>query len=220
MKITEDELAIRKRRIIDEACRLFCEYGIDSVPLKEVAKKSAVSVNSIFRYFDTKAGLIHCTQKILWQEVMLQILSNSKDALLHAKNGFEEIRILLINFKKLYEEHGDYLLFAGEYQQFLVHQHIRLPAQAYNETLAPVLVAFTAALKRGHDDGSISKLETVETQFFVLWGVMRGYVEQIVFYDQIYKDNNPLKNHFELVLIQALKSLSTKIQPVENTALS
>lgn len=207
MKITEQELATRKKRIIYTAYELFCERGIDSVPLKKVAEKAGVSLNSIFRYFETKTELLHCTQRILWQEIMAQILSDSEGLLLATANGFEEMRILLQNFRKLYEKHSDYLLFAYEYKLYLVRQHIKLPPQQYLQLQLPVYEAFCAALKRGQEDGTITDQNPIEKQFYILWGIMRGFVEEVVVFDRIYGGENFWKDPFELVLDRLLGAL-------------
>lgn len=214
MKITEQELAARKKRIIYTAYELFCQRGIDSVPLKEVAQCAGVSLNSIFRYFDNKAELLHCTQSILWEEIVMRILSDSEGQLLCAKNGFEEMRILLQNFQRLYEQHSAYLVFACEYKLFLVRQHITLSQRQHKKTLAPVYNAFYAALERGRLDGSITDREPIDTQFFVLWGVMRGFVEQIVVDNRIYGGENFWKDYFTLVLQRSLEGLIRKSEHI------
>lgn len=207
MKITEQEQKKRKKRVIYKAYELFCERGIDSVPLREIAKESNVSLNSIFRYFDTKAALLDYTQNILWEDITAQILRDSKEQLLSAHNGFEEMEVLLSNFHGLYEQHSAYLLFASEYKLFLVRQHIRLPGERYVEMLHPIYDIFRSALVRGRLDGSITSKHPVDVQFFTLWGIMRGFVDEIVLYEQIYTGENILKGCFELILQQAMGQL-------------
>lgn len=207
MRITEENLTERKKRLLHAAYELFCENGIDGVTLSQIAKKSDISLNAIYHYYDSKATLLQHTQKILWEEIVAQILRDAKERILSAKNGLEEISVLLFNFEQFYQNHSRYLMFACDYKLFLVRNNLKLSKEVYGEILAPVYKTFTEALSRGQADGSISKRETVESQYFAIWGIARGYVEQMVVFDKMYDDKNPLSEHLHLVLQYTLEGL-------------
>lgn len=210
MRVTEQALAERKNRLLHVAYDLFCEYGIDAVTVSQISKKSQISMNSIYSYFGSKATLVRHAQKILWEEILNHILFESRERLMSAKNGLEEIEILLSNFKNFYEHHGSYLLFSHDFNLFLVRNHITLSREFYIEIHRPVYDAFTAALQRGQADGSITTNETAEEQFYVAWGIMRSFVEHIVVYDKMCEGNNPWKEHFDLVIKYVLLGLKNE----------
>lgn len=213
MRITESEQVERKNRMLHTAYDYFCEHGIDGVSLAQIAKGARVSPNSIFRYFDSKAELVQCTQIILWEEITAHILQDSESQLAQAKNGLEEMEILLLNFKKFYKNHNNYILFAYDYKLFLLRNHLTLSVEHHKKTMGPIVEAFLAALRKGQGDGSIDGSESAETQFFTLWGVLRSYVEEIVVYDRIYEGENPWENHFDLILFHIMEALKSKIVP-------
>lgn len=210
MRITEQEQVIRKNHIIHVAYELFCQDGIDGVSVAQISKAAGVSASTIFRYFDGKAALVQCTQSILWEEIVAHILAGSEEQLAQAKDGFEEIKIILSNFQRLYENHSKFLLFASDYKLFLMRNHIKLSVLSHNKIMAPIFNTFISALKRGQTDGSISKHYSVAEEFSVMWGIMRGFVEEIAIYDQIYEGSNPFKDRFNLVLFYILEGLKTK----------
>lgn len=207
MRITERTLAERKKRILYDSYDLFCKYGIDAVSISQISKKSNISVNSIYSYFDSKATLVRHTQKILWEEIVDHILSGSARRLETCQNGLDEIAVLLFNFKDFYENHSSYLLFACDYNLFLVRNHIKQSQQYYEEIHRPVYKAFCAALERGHRDGSITKSQEVTTQFLMVWGIMHGFVERLVVFDEMYEGVNPYKEHFDLLIEGTLQRL-------------
>lgn len=209
MRVTEQGLAERKNRLLHVAYDLFCEHGIDAVTLSQISKKSAISLNSIYSYFESKATLVRHTQKILWEEILNHILLESQERLASAKNGLEEIEILLYNFKSFYEQHSSYLLFSHDYNLFLVRHHLTLSQEIYKDIHSPVRKAFTAALERGQTDGSISSRKPPETQFFVVWGIMRSFVEHVAVFDKMFEGENPWKEHFDLVLKNVLLGLDS-----------
>lgn len=210
MRITQQNQAQRRGRMLHAAYELFCEYGIDAVTMAKVAEKSGVSTKSVARYFGSKAELVQCAQTVLWQEITTQILSTSETQLARAKTGFAEVEILLWNFKKLYENHSNYLLFACDYKLYLVRQGIKLPEAYYNEMMGPIIKTFTASFQKGRRDGSISKTGSAAEQVITLWGVMRGFVEEIVVYDKMYEGENPWKKQFDWVVKYSLRAIEKK----------
>lgn len=215
MRITEQALEERKNRLLHVAYDLFCEHGIDAVTLSQISKKSQISLNSIYSYFDSKATLVRHTQKILWEEILDHILFESQERLEFSQNGLEEIEILLYNFKSFYEHHGSYLLFSHDYNLFLVRNNTTLSRDFYREIHRPVLNAFTSALQRGQLDGSITMSNSIEEQFYVAWGIMRSFVEHIVVFDKMCEGDNPWKEYFDLVLKYVLLGLKNEVASYE-----
>lgn len=207
MRITEQELAERKKRLIYAAYELFCEQGIESVSLSQISKKSAISLGAIYHYYESKTELIQHTQKILWYELADQLLSESYKQRSLVTTGLEEMSILLRNFQKLHEQHSAYLVFACEYRLYMVRNNITLSLKDYTELIAPVYKAFVNALERGRSDKSISSKQTAEDQFFSMWGIFWGYVEQMVLMDKIYGMDNPFHSRFSFVIDSAIESL-------------
>lgn len=210
MRITEEALAWRKNRLIHVAYDLFCEYGIDAVTVLQISKKSEISVNSIYCYFNSKAMLVQHTQKILWEEILEHILSDSRQELANTINGYEEMKILLFNFKSFYENYSHYLLFSCDYRLFLIRHGLKLSEEFYKEIHMPIYKPFIAALQRGQNDGSISTGETPQTQFIAVWGVMYSFVEKIVVFDKMYEGKNPWKEHLDLVITHLMLGLKSK----------
>lgn len=207
MRITDQELEARKKRLIHTAYDLFCEYGIDSVSLSQLSKKSKISLGAIYHYYESKTALVQNTQKILWYELADQLLSESYEQRCIVKTGLDEMSILLKNFLKLHEHHSAYLVFACEYRLYLVRNNILLPPKAYMELISPVRNAFIAALERGRADGSISSKQNSDDQFFAMWGILWGYVEHMVLMDKAYGVNNPFHGRFPLVIDSAIEAL-------------
>lgn len=210
MRISEQELEERKKRLIHAAYELFCEQGIAAVSLAQISKKAAISLGAIYHYYPSKAVLVQRTQNILWNELAEQVLSESRKQLAQATSGLEELSILLRNFQKLYERNSNYLVFACEYRLYLMRNKIVLPQKAYLELIAPVYKAFIAALERGRLDQSISNEQTEENQFFAIWGMLWGFVEQLVLMDNIYGTDNPYNSRFSLVIESMIAGLKSE----------
>lgn len=207
MRITGEALAARKKRLIYVAYELFCKYGIESVSLSQISKESAISLGAIYHYYKSKTALIQQTQQILWYELADRLLVESEKERSLVTTGFEEMSILLKNFQKLYEHHSAYLMFACEYKLYLVRNNITLPIKSYLELISPVHKAFVKAIERGRLDRSILSNQTIEAQFFAIWGVLWSYVEEIVLMDKVYGMDNPFHSHFSLVIDSTIESL-------------
>lgn len=210
MRLTEQALEQRKEKIIHTAYEMFCELGIDGVNLAEIAKKANVGASAIYRYFDNKTNLLWHTQKILWNEVVNQINVDGHEQLLSAQNGFEEISILLYRFKVLYTRHSSYLLFGNDYKMYLIRNNCTLPKWKHDQLLEPVFTIFQTALRRGYADGSIRREESMENQFFTVWGVMYGFAERIAVYSKMYGESEHWDRQFDLVYRNTIKCLKNE----------
>lgn len=199
MMITESEQEKRKLRIIMTSYKLFCADGIYSVTIEDIAKKSHVSTASVYRYFSTKTNLLLATQKILWEEVVDYMISHQGIKLNDSQSGLQQMSILLNAFQSMYEQHSGYVLFACDYKLYLVRQRVQLSDAEHQEMLYPVKQVFSQVIMRGQEDGTITTVKDAETLFFVIWGMLRGYVEQIVLYDKIKIGVNPWKKYFPIV---------------------
>ena len=73
---------ITSEEAILSACREFvAESGLQSINIRDVAKKCGVSIGSIYNYFPTKSDLIVATIESIWKEIMngLVVRRNQSD---------------------------------------------------------------------------------------------------------------------------------------------
>lgn len=189
--VTMQESLERKKRVEYAAYRMFCEKGIDSVTIEEIAKAAKVSAISIYRYFGTKGNLLLETQKILWQDIVQEISCTTIDhPSYHCLTGYGQVEKLLDALGLLYDGRGDYLKFAIGYKCFLLRHGARITIREHNEMLSPMLKLLLAALEKGRADGSLFYLGESSAICFSLWSVLRAYLEQIVISDNIYDGEN------------------------------
>lgn len=207
MRITEAEQEIRRRRMLHAAYELFCAEGIDSVSLAKIAKAADVSLNSIFRYFATKTELLEQTQIILWTEIVDCITEGNRQKRSESPNGLEEVRVLLYGFENLFKNHSQYIFFAYEYKAYLMRKHLKLPQSSYDIALKPLRDIFLPAIVRGQADGSIVTQQSAGDLFFIVWGVMRHWVEQMLVHDKVYDGQSPWEGLFPIVVEKIVDNL-------------
>lgn len=210
MKISESELQSRKDRIVHRAFELFCQKGIDQVSMEEIAKAADVSVISVYRYFNNKSQLLLITQEMLWKEALQNVNSYviSNDAY-SRKTGFQQIRDLINGFEKLYQLHGEYLLFSSYYKLYLAREGLLLNGKKLDEMLAPIRSVFLKALEKGQRDRSLTLPCGLESTFCCLWGTLWGYVGEMVVYDHILDGENQWTRCFPHVRAMLLNQLTT-----------
>lgn len=207
MRITSEEMELRRDRMIRVAYNLFNECGIEGVSLEKIAKTAGVSSKTFYRYFGNKTQLIEQTQRIVWKEIVNCISSGIQLPLSKAANGLEEVRIILKGFEILYRDHWDYILFAYEFKSYFIRKRIRLPGDHYENMLSDVRAIFFHALERGLQDGSISINRPVSEVFLLKWGILRQYVEQMVIHSQLYEGENPWELMFPGLVDKIMESL-------------
>lgn len=187
----------RKRRIIHEAFQLFCREGIDKVSLKEIANKSKVAEKSIYRYFGTKVNLVIETGSMLWKEIVSGLLDSIGDDYA-AKSGYEQVVELLQQFRVLFGEYAQFVLFSYDYKLFLIRHGVKITADEYSAEIQPLREQYLKAFQKGMRDGSIKAEASPEELYFAIWGLMRGYSVKIVIYDRMYAGENIWRPQFDM----------------------
>lgn len=208
MRITSEEMELRRNRIIRVAYNLINKYGMEGVSLEKIAKVAGVSPKTIFRYFNNKIQLIEETQRIVWKEIVDSIMASNQPAFSEAVNGVEEVRILLKGFENLYKEHSDYILFAYEFKSYYLRIRNKLPNDHYENMLSDIRPLFIGALERGKKDGSIQLSQPVSDVFMLNWGIMRQYVEQMVIHSKLYEGDNPWIDLFPNIMNKIIENIA------------
>lgn len=206
MKISEEELSRRKRRIIHTAFELFCRNGVDRVTIKDIAKMASVGEKSVYRYFNTKKELLLETGFVLWEEIVNELMVTIGSDY-ENKSGLEQVHYLLDGFRTLYENNADYVLFSYDYKLSLVHHAFVMTEAEYDEILRPIHDMYLDAIQKGIEDGSIAQREGAEDLYFAIWGLMRGFVVKMVIYDRMYAGKNPWKDRFDIACRLILSGL-------------
>lgn len=196
MKITEAEMLQRRDRIIFSAFRLFCQRGIERVSVEDIAKRARVSEKSVYRYFNTKPGLVLEVTHTLWKRIACELRSTVEQDF-SCMSGVQQLETLLHAFRCLFEKHADDILFSYEYKLYFIRRSTKVQQKAIDDVLAPVKLLYLRALQKGQNDGTITCSFSPEELYTAIWGFMRGYVLKIVLYDRMYEGENFWKRGFE-----------------------
>lgn len=203
----------RKDRIIFSAFRLFCQRGIERVSVEDIAKRAKVSEKSVYRYFNTKPGLVLEVTHMLWKKIACELRSTvGKDY--PYKTGTQQLETLLKAFRCLYEKYSDDILFSYEYKLYFIRRSTKVQQKAADDVLAPVKLLYLRALQKGQNDGTVTCALSPEELYTIIWGFMRGYVLKIVLYDRMYEGENFWKRSFESACSIILTGLRPQVDGI------
>lgn len=193
LKITEEQKQQRRVSIIQHAFHLFCKKGVDNVSMKEIAAVSGVGVASVFRYFSTKAELLMVMQKLYWSEIYNQLTPADKTGF-DEETGFEQVRDFLEAFYKLYENHGDYILFSAQSRLYLQRTGVRMAKADFEVMIDPVRRLFIRSLEKGARDGTILLYTDPDHIFYTIWGIMRGFTDEVIIWNHCLEGDSYFAN--------------------------
>ena len=209
MKITEEELKLRRERIIRCAFKLFCQRGIDRVTIKDVAKAADVSESTIYRYYKNKPKLVLATMHLLWHSIGLELQESIEATVCYDQmSGYQQLDAWIEGCRQLYQKNADYILFAYESKLYLQRSGIKLTQAQYDSLMSELEEPFVAALEKGKRDGSLSSRSDSIDLFYTLWGVLRGYIVKIVLYKALCEDGGPWESRYDLVKEGILRALA------------
>lgn len=201
MRLPEEAIQDRRNQIILTAFRLFSERGIETVPLKTVAKAAGVGESTIYRYFADKTTLVLEAFTHLWGDIMTQLETSVEASESYSTDtGYQQVATWLEGFRQLYKNHANFILFSYEAKLYLLRHNIQLDHTHQDALMRAIRTPCLDALERGKADGSISANIPTEDMFFAIWGSVRGYIVKIVIYDRLYGADSPWEPRYDVLI--------------------
>jgi TetR/AcrR family transcriptional regulator, mexJK operon transcriptional repressor len=108
LPLSDDQILKMKEKrikILEEAIKLFAEFGYDGTSVKQVANAAGVSFGSVFTYFEKKEELFHCAVVEPLEDFSFQLLNFDPNA----KDVLTELEKMITNQIKTYASFGTYL---------------------------------------------------------------------------------------------------------------
>lgn len=210
MKLTEEEMLERRKTIILTAFHLFCERGIEDVPLTEIAKAAKVGETTIYRYFENKTNLVLEAFIKLWDLIMSHVEESVKGAGNYSTlTGYEQIARWIDSFRQLYMNQSDFILFSYEAKLYLLRHKVKLNRYQQDTLMHAIKGPCLAALEKGKADGTIPIRQSCDDVFYAMWGSIRGYIVKIVIYNGLYGEDSPWESRYRVMesgILSALRS--------------
>jgi len=100
---------ITSEEAILSVCRdIVAESGLQSINIRDVAKKCGVSIGSIYNYFPTKSDLVVATIESIWKEITngLVLRENQNDFRLCIEHLYHDISSGSEKFKDFFSSHS------------------------------------------------------------------------------------------------------------------
>lgn len=214
MRLTQQDMQERRETMLQTAFHLFCTHGIENVSLLEIARTAHVAENTLYRYFTNKETLVLEAFVMLWDSIMQnveQAVENVPDY--DNLTGYGQIQVWIEGFRCLYQTNREFVLFSYEAKLYLLRHHIKLDRFQQDMLLQSFRGPCLSALDKGKADGSIPTKESSEDLFYALWGSIRGYIVKIVIYGELFGEESPWENRYEVLERGILSALSSGWNP-------
>lgn len=206
--ISAKELMQRKDRVKMTAFLFFKERGVDKVSFRDVALVAGVGEASMYRYYKSKSELLQDIQQFMWLTISNEMEQTiSKMAEYQNVCGYRQIELLLLAFETILVENIAYMKFALDCRLYWGRHAWKMEQAVYVSTVGLVSSLFVEAVRRGQQDKSIFIQKDVETTSFLLWSIMRAYVDQIVILDGFYAGENRYRQQFHLMKEMVLRAI-------------
>ncbi len=141
---------------VDSACELFCEKGIESVKMTDVARKARIGVASLYRYFDAKEKLVIACAVKMWEQVIQLILPDYKSEDYSKLSGFEKVSSIFKVYKLLCDEHKEFVRFVALFDSYCLNNKVEPSKLAdYEQIITTLYRYYSDAFDCGLADGSV-----------------------------------------------------------------
>lgn len=180
------EKAIRGKRAMESAFRLFSEKGIDLVTMPDISADSGVGRSSLYRYFSSKLDLVIAVGAWKWNEYI-----GARDATLTPEKlgrmtASEYLRWYMDGFIDLYRNHGDILRFNYYFNSFLRNEKATPEqVQPYMDVIEGLKISFHGLYEKGVKDGTlrtdITEEAMLSSSFHIMLAAVTRYAVGLVY---------------------------------------
>lgn len=163
MKLSADDMEIRRQEMLAAAFRLFSERNIDAVTMGDIAKETGYTIRSLQRYFNCKEALV--VEVGAWAFERFVTANRARNP---EKTGTaaDVYAFFLDSFLTLYREHRDLLRFNQFFNVYIQARHVsREQMQPYTGMIDMVKERFHAIYRKGQQDGTL-RTEVPEVEMF------------------------------------------------------
>lgn len=148
----ENKAAMRQH-ILESAFKTFSEKTIDAINLTEVAKSAGVGPATVYRYFESKTGLVLEVNTWVWNRF---IGDNHKRANLDDQSAAETYEFFLDSFIDLYRNHRDILRFNQFFNVYVHREDVTAEQlQPFNDVIAIPKQRFHDCYEKGKTDHTL-----------------------------------------------------------------
>ena len=114
----------RSQKIIAAAMELFCEKGIEQTSVDEIAAHAGVGSATIYRYYDTKAGLAVEAGVAYWRKIDSEYLDVNGVAGYPDMTGLEQLQYILNALVRIFEQEEAFLKYLQEFDVFIFQNRV------------------------------------------------------------------------------------------------
>lgn len=135
-----------KQRVMDAAIAVFAKSGWSGFTIHAVAKKSRVSLGSLYHHFGSMDGIAAAA----WSRALTRLLDGLARACAPKRSARASVEALVLGYLDFTEQHRDEALFihASSWATFLPEHAARLGAEK-QRAFAPLLTKFTGYVSDG-----------------------------------------------------------------------
>jgi len=115
----------RRGQIIHAAMKLFVQKGFHKTTIRDIAKKSGLSLGAIYEYIRSKEEIV-----VLNQEVFLDSAGDKlRQSIEDIENPLEKLRRLIQTELQMMDRYADYLLFVTRERHYLTEKYMNMTLQ-------------------------------------------------------------------------------------------
>lgn len=146
----------RYKYAVEVATGLFLEKGIENVKMTDIAENCGLGVASLYRFFETKTEIVIRAGIIVWDKIREDFMNYvSKDS---GETGKENLVYALGYYKKLFDEHKDFIKFLDDFDQLMLSEKIeKAKLVEYENSIVNFSEPFQHAVEKGRQDGTVKK---------------------------------------------------------------
>lgn len=207
-KHRQEQNGVKERRraeIVACAMQCFCEKGIETTALSDIAAYAQIGEATLYRYFSTKENLVMDCGICFWRVADGYYSQVTAEETYREKSGIEQVEALLLCTEKLFSENRSKFKFLHDLDVFLVTHPIAPDKQREYEALVdrqrPLLCD---AIEKGKADGTIKNCAETEELYYTLTHTLLSLMQKLAGIGAILSGDGAVTEERRIALLRQL----------------
>jgi AcrR family transcriptional regulator len=182
----QENMAIRREKILNAAYRLFTERSITGVTFEDIAGEAGVGKRTVIRYFSSKPGLVIEVAVWKWKQVLGENPRRSPKENFEGMTALEVFEFYLDSFLVLYRNNRDLLRFNQLFNIYILSEGVDATTmQPYSAILAGLEKRFSLIYEKAAEDHTlrtdVSEEEMFSTTLHLMLAAVTRYAVGLVY---------------------------------------
>lgn len=201
----DSKLKQRRRELVECAISCFCEQGIETTAIADIAVASGYGEATLYRYFSNKENLIMECGFTFWRMTSERYEALTESEAYQLESGIDQVEDLLLLTQDMFEIHRGMFKFLHDLDVYLASHQVNSEILAeYEELVNRAKPCLCEAIEKGKEDGTIKCRVSTEEIYYTLTHTVLSLLQKMAGIGQLLSGDHIVEEKRQIQLLRKL----------------